>query len=100
MWNHKQEKILRTEVEKRFRDRTPARDVIDADWHSRVSRTEIRAIAWNQFAVIPPEMDREWAAKFARWYLAMAKRALRELDPDWKETLKRNPPFPYWTRKE
>lgn len=94
MWNHKQERILRTEVEKRFRDRTPARNVLDADWRCRVTRTEIRSISMNLFMDMPPETDLEWGANFTEWYVAMAKKALKDLDPDWKETLQRKPVSP------
>ena len=37
MWNAEKEGILRAELERRFRARTPAQDIISADWGSRVS---------------------------------------------------------------
>jgi len=74
----------------RFRSRTPAREVISADWRSRVPRSEIRSIAAGhpEIGELPPELDREFGSAFSAWYIRMAKRAMRELDPDWRAVLK------------
>jgi len=101
-WTAEKERILHDEVERRFRARTPAQDIMSADWRSRVPRPEIRSIATDhpEIGELPPELDREWGAAFAAWYVRMAKRVMRELDPDWRAVLKRMPPAPPWTRQE
>jgi len=61
MWNAEKEGILRAELERRFRARTPAQNIISADWGSRVPRPEIRSIAAShpEIAELPPELDRD-----------------------------------------
>ena len=101
-WTAEKERILRDEVERRFRARTPAQDIMSADWRSRVPRLEIRSIAADhpEIGELPPELDRDWGAAFSTWYAGMAKRVMRELDPDWRAVLKRMPPAPACTRKD
>jgi hypothetical protein len=74
-WTRGNELSLRAEVERRFRLRTPAKDIIDADWRYRVPRTEIRAIAQEMQLGALPELDEEWARQFGRWYTKMAHAA-------------------------
>jgi hypothetical protein len=100
MWTRENEIALRIEVQKLFRLRTPAKDILDVDWRNRVPRTEVLAVARDLCGSQPPLFDRKWLSEFFKWYNKMAKQALKELDPDWLSTLDRFPTAPAWTREE
>jgi hypothetical protein len=82
--------ILKSEVERLFRNRTPPKSVDEVDWRYRVPRTEVRSIA-QSLGLELHELDCDWSTEYGQWYTAMASRVLQELDPNWKETWNRFP---------
>jgi hypothetical protein len=100
MWTPEKEQVLRNEVELLFRRHTPAKDILDVDWRVRVPRTEICNLGEYLCGQMPPVFDRAWLVSFCKWYNRMAKKALKELDPSWLDSLTNFPPSPDWTRQE
>lgn len=72
----------RAEVERRFRERTPAKSIIDADVSSRVNRSEMRNWSLSTLGKELPELDREWGLAQVKWIRAMIRRVIKELDPE------------------
>jgi hypothetical protein len=99
MWTTTSEILLRLEVQKLFRLRTPAKDILDVDWRNRVPRTEVLSIARELCGAQPPLFDTKWMSDFFKWYNGMAMKALKDLDQNWRITLKKFPVAPAWTRE-
>lgn len=81
-WSDADTKAYRVEVERRFRERTPAKSIIDADVSSRVTRGEMRAWSLKELGKELPELDREWGLAQVKWMRAMIRRVVKQLDPE------------------
>jgi hypothetical protein len=81
-WDDAKEKVLRVEIERRFRERTPPRDIEAVLPESRVGRGEIRGWIKEQVGELPPMTDQEYLYQHALWHRRMIRRVLRELDPE------------------
>ena len=79
MWDRSKDRLYRAEIERRFRERTPPLSVLDWRPEDRVQRGEMRSWAVEHCGELPPETDRPWLKRLARWYRAMAKRIESEL---------------------
>lgn len=86
-WTIGDTKLYRAEVERRFRERTPAKKVLDVDIGCRVNRSEMRSWAISTLGKELPELDREWGLAQVKWTKAMIRRVVKELDPDMYETV-------------
>lgn len=81
-WNADDTSRLRAEVERRFRERTPAMRIDEVDFGTRVSRAELRNWCSDALGKEFPEMDVEFYAEHIRWSRDMMKRVVKEQDPD------------------
>ena len=79
MWTDKDTELFREEVERRFRERTPPKDIYDILVEGRVTRSEMRTWAKDNLGKPVPELDLEWMTDFAKWYKRMARRVIKEL---------------------
>ncbi len=73
-WNRRNERLYRTEIERRFVARTPPQQPDEVDPGTRVVRSEMRTWARDTLGCLPPETDARWLTALARWYRAMARR--------------------------
>lgn len=82
-WTPADDRALRAEVERRFRERTPPTRIDEIMPDTRVCRGEMRRWALEVLGkqMIEASDDLEWAKRHARWYGRMAKRVIAELDP-------------------
>lgn len=81
-WTNEDEAALRAEMERRFRERTPPRNVMEVLLGSRVGRGEMRSWATGARGKSIPELDTVLGVERARWYRAMALVVIKEQDPD------------------
>jgi hypothetical protein len=88
MWTKDYEAALRAEIERRFRERTPAKGALDGRPEDRVGRGELRGWCRERFGELPP-FDQDYLREQAQWYRAMARRVLAELDPEELEVYRR-----------
>lgn len=88
-WTVENTRQYRAEVERRFRERTPAKSVGHAEIGSRVNRSEMRNWSLKEFGMMPPEMDRDWGIAQVAWTRKMIRRVIKELDPEMYETVSR-----------
>ncbi len=82
VWTDVDTDAYRAEVERRFRMRTPAKSIIDVRWEDRVPRSEMRSWSRETLGLYAPEEIEEWTRENAVWYRKMARRVIRELDPE------------------
>ena len=75
MWDNQKEKLFRSEVERRYRERVPPKNVLDV---SGVGRGEMRGWAREHCGELPPEVDIDWSERFSRWYRRMTLRVQKE----------------------
>lgn len=78
VWTYRDEAAYRAEIERRYRERTPPRDVMDLS--VRVGRSEMRVWATTTLGKLPPETEHDWIAALARWYRRMERRVEREVE--------------------
>lgn len=78
-WTADDNEAYRTEIERRFRERTPPRQADEVDPATRVLRSEMRAWSSQTLGKLPPETDHEWLRAHARWIKAMIARVEKEL---------------------
>ena len=81
-WTDADEQALRAEMERRFRERTPPRNVMDALADTRVGRGEMRSWATEARGKAIPELDTDLGQDRARWYRRMAVRVVKAQDPE------------------
>lgn len=81
VWTKTDAEAYRAEVERRFRERTPPKCISDASVADRVGRGEMRNWCKDNLGKEAPELDEAWLADQAVWYRTMAKRVVKELDP-------------------
>jgi len=84
-WTEDDTLAYRAEVERLFRERTPAKSINDADVRTRVNRSEMRSWALKTRGKELPELDREWGLAQTRWTRAMIRRVIKQLDPEMYE---------------
>lgn len=73
-WDPDMEKSFREEFERRFKERTPPRDISEVNLSSRVVYSEMAAWAEDKFWCTPDRFSEEWAGSFAKFVRGVIKK--------------------------
>lgn len=103
-WTESDTKAYRTEFEKRFRERTPARQINEVPFSTRVDRSELRAWCLSTLGKPMPEMDPDWWIEHCYWARRLMRKVVKQQDPeDYQrllDTWKGEMPLPPRPRRE
>lgn len=82
MWSPEKEADYRTEIERRYIERTPARRIDEVLPDQRVGRGEMRRWATDNLGEMPPELDHGTEIARHKWFRKMALLVISLQDPD------------------
>ena len=77
-WTDEMEQAWRDEFEKRFRERTPPRNVDEANWTYRVNWSEMARWVELKFGTVPNRWDIEWAEGIVEWFKRLRSKMKKE----------------------